>query len=729
MAEWAAANINEQAAQKQDGGISLNNTDSNKRRRTSETPEAALARLTTSYSTAMTAVGALHKASNALAKKLKEQQSTSTSTNTNTNTNTNTSAAKARGQQEVRVDSGKGKDHITDDYGGDVEDNTMDIDDESDSFIMEQFDSIKRVSKAARDAFENALLSDPLIRGFCPTFAHVLQSTEQAAVAEEASLSSAAHQNNLKELTYASLINYADLLISTCACSQRDHQMEVKGGSILDRGIVPVLKAVECQDSIIETGSNCVWHDIEQEDRTIRLALVAYCDACDLDGSDPTSWLKLACAARIMGKMLRNSKAEQQQQNKNVDDESVEVEGREERSNEELEKYINLDFERLERLAVERGLTSLKNGVPPNRALVRAFRELEDRQMNRDHKPYMLMISRPRNDSAELRIDLSRYSWSTLGRNLLRACREGVISKSHDGWNINKSWESSMSKTNDLALPTIRVEICPLFVLPGSVLLHLCQFLGGDSKNLESTCRSLSVGIISARAMVEKDRNFKMKQMEQEMGDMLKETEADEPVNESNNSKQDLSKQELLKFTHRTSKRVQSQLMSSGKQAERSAKRKSVEYCLTSSIVPCTIDHPDYRRCVNKDFNWDSLLPLYTYSNMIKAMAKPTQNSKDDESVNKGDSSLVGDGNQRKLQCASNDTASMVNFMKRWSTANSGARDMLQRFLAHISCHVSAVYESENGNNNGLTQCIMDCKFEHALLSYGYNLDNIPLHT
>lgn len=712
MAEWAAANINEQAAQKQDGGISLNNADSNKRRRTSETPEAALARLTTSYSTAMTAVGALHKASNALAKKMKEQQST------------NTSTAKARAQ-EVRVDSGKSKDHITDDYGGDVEDNTMDIDDESNIFIKEQFDSIKRVSKAARDAFENALLSDPLIRGFCPTFAHVLQSTEQAAVSEEASLSSAAHQNTLKELTYASLINYADLLISTCACVQRNRQMEVKGGSILDRGIVPVLKAVEYQD-FLGTGSNCIWHDIEQEDRTIRLALVAYCDACDLDGSDPTSWLKLACAARIMGKMLRNSQAGQQ--NKNVDEESVDVKGREERSNEELEKYINLDFERLERLAVERGLTSLKSGVPPNRALVRAFRELEDRQMNRDHKSYMPMLSRPRNDSAELTIDLSRKSWSTLGRNLLRACREGVISKSHDGWNIKKSWESSMSKTNDLVFPTIRVEICPLLVLPGSVLLHLCQFLGGDSKRLEYTCRSLSVGIISARAMVEKDRNFKMKQMEQEMGDMLKETEADEPVDESNNSKQDLSKQELLKFTHRTSKRVQSQLMSSGKQAERSAKRKSVEYCLISSIVPCTIDHPDYRRCVNKDINWDSLLPLYAYSNMIKAMAKPTHNAKDDESVNKGDNSLVGDGN-RKLQCVSNDTASMVTFMKRWSTANSGARDMLQRFLAHISCHVSAVYESENGNTMVLTQCFMDCKFEHALLSYGYNFDNIPLHT
>jgi hypothetical protein len=108
---------------------------------------------------------------------------------------------------------------------------------------------------------------------------------------------------------------------------------------------------------------------------------------------------------------------------------------------------------------------------------------------------------------------------------------------------------------------------------------------------------------------------------------------------------------------------------------------------------------------------------------MIKALAKPTQSAKDDESVNRWENYL--DGN-RKLQCVSNDTASMVTFMKRWSTANSGARDMLQRFLAHISCHVSAVYESENGNTMVLTQCIMDCKFEHALLFLDTTSTTVP---
>ena len=702
MVEWAAANISEQSGQKQDDNLSNNNTGgSNKRRRTSETPEAALVRLTTSYSTAMTAIGALHKASTSIAKKLKKK----------------TASDRSEGASSGRQVE---PDEDTNEYDGDVEDGAMDIDDES---KRDPFDSIKRVSTAARDAFENALLSDPLIMKFCPTFANVFLSNFRAEISEEVSLSSAAHQNTLKELTYAGLINYADLLTSTCACARRDHEREVKGRNILDRGIVPLLKAIDCKETS-KTMSQCVWHGIEQEDRTMRLALVAYCDACSLDGSDPTSWLKLACAARTMGKVLRNSEMKQQDKNA-IDKVDAYTQGNSadqtNESNEgddctqgedvdQLEKYINLDFERLERLAVERGLTALQSNVPPNRAILRAFRELEKRQMGRNDRPYRSVVSRLGNDSAELIIDLPRYSWSTLGRNLLRVCREGVTSNHRDGWNIEKSWKSSAYTRNDITIPRIRVKICPLFVLPKNTLRQVCEFLGDESKKLEATCRSLSVDIISARAFVEKESNMKMKQMEQEMGDMLKEIESDAPIDESN---QEPSKQELLKLAHRTSKRVRSQLMTSGKQAERGAKRKSVEYCFASSILPCTIDHPDYRKCVNKKIDWDSLLPLYTYSNLIKEMSKLTE--KNDKSKNTGENALVEkDCKQRVLQSMSKERASMVAFMKRWSTTNSGARDMLQRFLAHISCHVSAVYESENGNIMVLTQCIKECKFEYA---------------
>jgi len=696
MVEWAAANVSEQSAQKQQDGNPNNNTDSNKRRRTSETPEAALVRLTSSYSTAMTAVGALHKASNAIAKKL--------------------------------VEPDEGTNNVNN-VGHADDDGAMGIDDESQ---RDPLDSIKRVSKAARDAFENALLTDPLIMKFCPTFANVFLSNSQAEISEQASLSSAAHQNTLKELAYAGLINYADLLTSTCACVRLKHEREVGERNILDRGIVPLLKAIDCQE-MNKAISQCLWHDIEQEDRTMRLALVAYCDACSLDGSDPTSWLKLACAARTMGRVLRNS--ELQQQNVNASDEvndcadehdvdfkhaCDEVDDCAEKTRVgQLEKYINLDFERLERLAVERGLTSLQSGLPPNRAILRAFRELESRQMSRDDRPYRSMISKLGNDSAELIIDLPRYSWSVLGRSLLRVCREGLTSNHRDGWDIKKSWGSSINTRNDITFPRVRVKICTLFVLPSNALLQVCNFLGKESKMLESTCRSLSADITTARALVKKDRNLKMKRMEQEMGDMLEEKESGAPVDESN---QDSSKEELLKLAHRTSKRVKSQLMSSGKQAERGTKRKSVEYCLTSSILPCTIDHPDYRECIEKNIDWDALLPMYMYSNQIKAMAKLTKSGKEDESTNTGETVLdEKDCKQRVLQSMSKERASMFVFMKRWSASNSGSRDMLQRFLAHVSCHVSEVYDSEHGNTMVLTQCIRECEFELVFFTHKFN--------
>ena len=60
------------------------------------------------------------------------------------------------------------------------------------------------------------------------------------------------------------------------------------------------------------------------------------------------------------------------------------------------------------------------------------------------------------------------------------------------------------------------------------ILGNVCEFLGlynndgngevsPDVKRLEATCRALSVDIISARALIEKDRNLRMKQIEHEM--------------------------------------------------------------------------------------------------------------------------------------------------------------------------------------------------------------------
>jgi hypothetical protein len=110
-------------------GMDRDSTHKPKRRRlrSSETPEAALARLTSSYSAAMSAVGALHKASH----------------------------DRVQAQMHVEVES-------------------------SDSLSPKESEpkkpSIQRAAKAARDAFEHAVISDPLIEPYCPTFSHVLST-------------------------------------------------------------------------------------------------------------------------------------------------------------------------------------------------------------------------------------------------------------------------------------------------------------------------------------------------------------------------------------------------------------------------------------------------------------------------------------------------------------------------------------------------------------------------
>jgi hypothetical protein len=111
-------------------------------------------------------------------------------------------------------------------------------------------------------------------------------------------------------------------LVLVCGCVRTDINAEysgkVTGGGILDRGVVDTLKclnvptqspqSVNDVDVTMETSPEkeeveviSLWNDIEDEESTRRLALVAYCDAADLDGSDPTIWLKLACAARRLG--------------------------------------------------------------------------------------------------------------------------------------------------------------------------------------------------------------------------------------------------------------------------------------------------------------------------------------------------------------------------------------------------------------------------------------------
>ncbi len=770
-------------------------------RRASETPEAALARLTSSYSRAMAKVGALHRKSikfKKMMKRMEERKETS---------------KEPEPTGKAVADSGSG----------------------SGVNIMAVFQSLKDEAREARGLFEDKLLSDALLAPFAPTFGKLYSRFSRNSdddngggggdngdddedggkervkkmttrVSDLASIP-AAHRATLKELAYASLVNYADLLICACTCSSSDTRDEVDiGMDILDRGAVNVLDALICQDSTNQlqlpmpsTRSLWIDHDESKNDKddesdklnekTRRLALVSYCDAADLEGgTDPTLWFKLACAARSLGRVLREREILASSKSKNHDagDMSMDVDagadvdlGVDTTSSTQMPstKFQNLSYERMERYALERGVQALNHGIPPNRSIMRAYREMEQRQIILGNaNAYDVDVIPDLNigtttSTADLIIDLPRYSWSTLGRYLVRACRDGVmVEDERTGWtlvqgagdgsdvpvvspthaSLSSSSSSSLSPQyrhegrNMFGSPCIQIKISPLLSLPSEALVNVCALVGTDGvKALESTCRSLSVEIISSRALIEKGHVDRMKQMELEMGDMLekekereieKEKESQQKQEQKPNSDREKEQQvsigkvgeeeeaqqrrKLMKYAHRSSKRVRTQLITSGKQAERSAKRKSVAYCLIRSIIPCcTMEHPVYLYLSNKDLEqiWDELLPLRPYAErtgvMLRSMMPTYHKSGDVTGTSRPMDNNNHDVTKEKLFNTKNHyvgKSSLNGFIKRWSRFNSGPRDMLYRYLAHISCFVDEIYHYETGAMM-LSQCINDC--------------------
>ena len=298
---------------------------------------------------------------------------------------------------------------------------------------------------------------------------------------------SAAHHTVVTQIAYLSLVNYADLLLCGCTCHRLTGATSAAGisncggGDVgytsLDRGAVTNLEAVAFfpLKKVIKTQSTqscnnaassvqyetenpsqnnydfnshhsscCLWSN-ESRERTIRLALASYCDASELDPSDPTLWFKLACAARALGREVDSSSSPSTA----TTTPSALLSKRQTiqtRSNGPPKSYRCL-----ERLALERGMSSLPPGVPPNRMLMRAWREMEEwdrllvhvdedgegHGMESDKVfcaveeedvalPATATPPEDNNGRIQLVIHLPKYSWLTLGRILLRACREGA---------------------------------------------------------------------------------------------------------------------------------------------------------------------------------------------------------------------------------------------------------------------------------------------------------------
>lgn len=696
MAEWAAANLSSSSFYDSEEDDMKIGSDDNlsleqhphqqhqnkiknklKRRRLSETPEAAIARLTTAYNAAMAAVRALHKASNKIIKDRRKKRSKKVSVDGDGNDNDDTAMLDVDKEENEAGTSDMDVDGLT---TGCTSENEQHLN-------VKEIESLRRGALAARNAFENALLSDSLIVTYAPTLVKTMQKMKKGSkfVPSPASISSDAHKITVKQLAYLTLMNYADLVLScTYYPNEESHQ------DILDRGVVRVLDIF-----LTQSEKYSFWSDDENEEQSRRLALVSYCDAVDLDDSDPTSWMKLACCARSVGRVIQQ-KSYPNCLHENTDhDEPI---NQEMITNQRIDK---LNYHRLERFALERGLTVLRPGIPCNRLIARAFKQFEQKLFSDEIKPYMTKQEQTDQVHDECVIDLPRDSWSTLGRLLLKAYK---------------------SEQNSI----LRLKISPMLTLSPSILGLICEYLGlyntdekggvgNEVKNLEATCRALSVNILSARTKIEKNREIRMKRLEQEMHELLENENKDAKANKDVTEKASddsgmIHYDEKNLRVKRISTRVQSQLISSGKQAERSAKRRSVEYCFTCAVIPCTTDHPSYSTLVREDFKWEKLALLSSTADTkrrVLGLDQSTTQPVVDIETKGPPSSRVSTVNKAlykpTVECSIN------GFISRWGDSNSSSNEMLYNFLCHVSCFIDDVCHYEQ--DMSLISCIIESKY------------------
>lgn len=619
---------------------------------------------------------------------------------------------------------------------------TFDSDNGTSTSGTESIDALRNVATAARDTLEKALLMDPLIVEHSPTLRDAIQkyadrddriNASASAGANDAgddtslerfiflcrlrpeppNISSKEKRSTIRQLAYLALTNYADLLMSVCTCGCAPQSTDTaindnKKQTLLDRGVVKKLQGFAQKENATSTliiGGSCCWANDSEEDIQ-RLALAALCDASVLDGSDPVVWLKLACAARAMGHIMTSEKG--------------------------LTNPVLSPFRRLERHALEMGYTALPSNVPPNRAITKALQDINRGEMP-DEYPSILA---PTPEPCKLNLDLTRYSWSLLGRLLMKTLREGT-GADESMLSDKRAFSSQQLQPVPFGSPTVSLNLSPMLCLPSRALTRILAYLKeSDIWKFEATCRALSVSIMSVRAALERqgggeeDRIIKeppTTAIEQEdaviecVDETDKSNEAPKEAANGENKVDDeggapakTTKQTTVEPVKigRTSMRVRSQQITSDKRDERLRKRKSVGFCLRAA----TLSTLEYSPQQEAPFAWDTIrgeqwqLPASLETNVPSG---------------KGKSSSI-EGARHQLEASERiGSSSLSNFLHRLSSQNAGPVDLLLQYLGHVALHVEEVFSVDPGDKMVLNSSITGC-FELILHQHKFQNAMIP---
>ena len=543
-------------------------------------------------------------------------------------------------------------------------------------------DILRRVGRVARQTWE-ALLQDPLIRA---ALQHEESSNSLYAALSEA------QQRTIQQIAYLALVNYADLL--GAAGGVYDNKNKEDGAqsvpnikqdkehvpSLLDRGLGPRLTALSgsCwQDE--ESNNNASNHSPQQQQQqqqqlgapkdetpthpdkdtavtiaTLQRMVRAYIDATAIDSSDPLVWLKLASAARRLGRAQ------------------------------------NVDYRLLERHALSHGVACRPQR--PHRQVLQAWKEWEAREGQRiTTRVYMDTLKLP---TAPTPLPLLRYSWAVLGRLVWRAARE--------------------------APPLVHLHLAPLLAVPDAVW---DEYLGpaldaASVRRLACVCRTLSVrrwtprstvgavsGATAAMAAMVTAQNPAVTAKQTAASKTASVADAavtstaasastEAPANSTtaNNSNQNnkpfqstssrFSKE--VAAGSRVSKRLRSQIITSGKRAERSQRRASVEYCVyaitTGNSSPPTLEVPEEARLTR-------VIRPSAHSGSKPTSLPLKQRNDAWERVSQG---------------------SLLTFCQRY-TAPTTPLTILFGYLAHVSVYADQIFSGDHHGTLVLLAAVTDC--------------------
>ena len=586
-----------------------------------ETVEAVLNRLIKSYTTAMECINTFRKLETILYERQQQQQQPSSASASSS------SAASSSAASLIHTTS-----------RDETSTTTTVTEDTTTTLTL----LLCRVGRAARRTLEHAILQNPVV---------VYTTNGAAAGSHHSPMTttmplSPSHWSTVRHIAYLSYINYADLLLMGLFPSSSSRPQQHTTTTLLDRGVVSSLRVIggnPNSDTVTTTSTTSCWvsdddpstHctpptavDLvttnttstlpESEQATVRLAMTAYMEALSLEASDPTVYIKLACAARRLNRLVVFSSSSLSNHNG-----TGHCNQRSSSSSSGKRKSIKYaPYRKLERYALECAMTttlSMNHDVPVNRTAQRALQEwwneeeeqgdewwsqdnADDDDEILDATTTLFPIEPP-----PMTIALPRYSWATFGRMLLRACKDGTVY--HSRAVLSDPVSSFMS-------PTIRLQLSPLVALPTILLSNVVSFLSTKQLwPLEATCRALSASMVSVRVLLNnqspktitnRDVSIPVSSIGSgedkgpspevaiggEAPSMLSTAVHESLSNEA-------APDETVEPIKRKSSRVQSQTISSGKRTQRQNRRNSIEFCFLAAILGCsTIDDPVYQRLV-----------------------------------------------------------------------------------------------------------------------------------